>query len=231
MFARAFFFLYRHAMVPQFGLITPPIDDPAAFLPRFAALASSGALAVALLRVTAESDAAFKRKLDVLLPPLQEAGIACLIAPPDDPRLVARLGLDGVHARGSDDLEGLVEALKPNRIIGVGALRSRHEAMEAGERDIDYVMFGEPRADGSLPPLAQTIERAAWWAEIFTVPCIAYAPDLDAVAPLTETGADFIALGPWLFAADDPAELLAEARRIAKSSALAKAEALSAEQS
>lgn len=217
-------------MVPQFGLITPPIDDPAAVLPRFSALAASGALAVVLLNVTAESDAAYKRKLDMLLAPLQASGIACLIAPPADPRLVARLGLDGVHARASDDIGALIEALKPNRIIGVGALRSRHEAMEAGERDIDYVMFGEPRADGSLPPLTQTIERAAWWAEIFTVPCIAYAPDLAAVAPLTETGADFVALGPWLFEADDPAELLAEARRIAKSSALAKAEALAAVQ-
>ncbi len=53
--------------------------------------------------------------------------------------------------------------------------------MEAGERDIDYVMFGEPRADGFVPPLAQTIERAEWWAAIFNVPCVAYAPDLDSV--------------------------------------------------
>lgn len=210
-------------MVPQFMLIAPPIDDPAPYLTRFAALAETGALAVALLNVTAESDAALKRKLDLLTKPLQDAGIACLIAPPADPRLVARLALDGVQAGAGDDLGALVEALKPNRILGVGGLRSRHEAMEAGEKDIDYVIFGDPRPDGYLPPLSQTIERAQWWAEIFNIPCIAYAPDLDAVAPLAATGAEFVALGPWLFEADDPADLLAEARRIAKSGVMERA--------
>lgn len=210
-------------MVPQFMLIAPRIDDPQAYLARFSALAETGALAVALLDVQAESDAALKRKLDLLAAPLQAAGIACLVAAPDDPRLVARLGLDGVHASAGDDLGALVEALKPNRILGVGGLRSRHEAMEAGEKDIDYVMFGEPRPDGYLPPLSQTIERAEWWAQIFNVPCIAYAPDLDSVAPLAATGAEFIALGPWLFEAQDPAQLLAEARRIAKSGAMERA--------
>ncbi len=181
-------------MVPQFMLIAPEIDDPAPFLPRFQALASTGALAVAWLNVTAESDAALKRKLEILAKPLQDANVACLMATPKDPRVVARLGLDGVHAQASDDLGALVEALKPQRILGVGGLRSRHEAMEAGERDIDYVMFGEPRPDGFVPPLAQTIERAEWWATIFNVPCVAYAPDLDSVAPLTATGSEFIAV-------------------------------------
>lgn len=215
-------------MVPQFMLIAPKIDDPAPFLPRFRALASTGALAVAWLNVTAESDAALKRKLEILAKPLQDANVACLMAAPKDARLVARLGLDGVHAQASDDLGALVEALKPQRILGVGGLRSRHEAMEAGERDIDYVMFGEPRADGFVPPLAQTIERAEWWATIFNVPCVAYAPDLDSVAPLTATGTEFIAVGPWLFEAEDPAALLAEARRIAKSKVLEREERSSA---
>jgi thiamine-phosphate pyrophosphorylase len=44
------------------------------------------------------------------------------------------------------------------------------------------------------------------------------------VAPLTATGAEFIAVGPWLFEAEDPAAFLAEARRIAKSSAIERAE-------
>jgi thiamine-phosphate pyrophosphorylase len=214
------FHVIERVMVPQFMLIAPPIDDPASYLARFTALAETGALAVALLNVSAESDAALKRKLDILAQPLQAAGIACLIAPPADPRLVARLSLDGVQASAADDLGAWVEAMKPNRILGVGSLRSRHEAMEAGEKDIDYVMFGEPRPDGYLPPLTQTIERAQWWAEIFNVPCIAYAPDLDAVAPLAATGAEFIAVGSWLFDADDPADMLAEARRIAKSSVM-----------
>jgi thiamine-phosphate pyrophosphorylase len=133
---------------------------------------------------------------------------------------VARLQLDGAHIAGLSRLRDAIEGLKPDRIVGIGALKSRHDAMEAGESDIDYVMFGEPRADGSLPPFEQTLERAAWWAEIFTLPCVAYAPSLAEVAALARTGTEFIALGPWLFDEADPAEALAEARRIAKAEAL-----------
>jgi len=56
-------------------------------------------------------------------------------------------------------------------------------------------MFGEPRADGSLPPLEAVIERAAWWAEIFVTPCVAFAPSLDAVPRLAAIGAEFVAVG------------------------------------
>ena len=46
------------------------------------------------------------------------------------------------------------------------------------------------------------IERAGWWAEIFETPCVAYAPDADSVPALIETGAEFVALGAWIFAED-----------------------------
>ena len=72
--------------------------------------------------------------------------------------------------------------------------------MTAGETGIDYVMFGEPRPDGTLPPLDQVVERSAWWAEVFTTPCVAYAGAPEAVRPLASTGAEFVALGDWVFA-------------------------------
>jgi thiamine-phosphate pyrophosphorylase len=43
------------------------------------------------------------------------------------------------------------------------------------------------------------IERCRWWAELFNVPCIGYAPGPEAVKPLAATGAEFVALGPWAF--------------------------------
>ena len=48
--------------------------------------------------------------------------------------------------------------------------------MTLGEAGADYLMFGEPRPDGSLPALDEVVERAAWWAEIFETPCVAFAP-------------------------------------------------------
>jgi thiamine-phosphate pyrophosphorylase len=60
-----------------------------------------------------------------------------------------------------------------------------------------------------LPPLQAIIERAAWWAEIFETPCVAYAPSLDAVAALARTGAEFIALGEAVWShAEGPADAL-----------------------
>lgn len=209
-------------MVPQFLLVTPPVDDPAAFRPALEAALATGALDVVLLRLAPGADA--RRVVAPLKAPVQEAGAALLIEAPEDPRLVARLGLDGVHvpAPGPRFREAL-EALKPERIVGIGGLKARHDAMEAGEMDVDYVMFGEPRPDGTLPPLAQVAERAQWWASIFNTPCVAYAPDLASIGTLVATGAEFIGLGPWVFEGEDPAAMIAEARRMAKERAAAPA--------
>ncbi len=116
-----------------------------------------------------------------------------------DTQLAKLPGVDGVHISGrTGDIEKLlddaVKKFKPALIAGAGGLRSRHDAMSAGERDIDYVMFGEPAPDGYVQPFEQIEERTAWWAEIFNVPCVAYAPAISDVARLTSAGADFIAV-------------------------------------
>ena len=99
----------------------------------------------------------------------------------------------------------------------VSAGRERDDAMNAGEAGADYVMFGEPRPDGWTPPPEETLERAAWWAEIFQTPCVAYASSLDQIAPLAAAGADFVALGDALWKAASPETAAAEAaQRVAK---------------
>jgi len=67
--------------------------------------------------------------------------------------------------------------------------------MTLGEAGVDYLLFGEPRRDGSLPSLDSVAERAAWWAEIFETPCVAFAPSLETIETLAATQAEFIALG------------------------------------
>ena len=86
--------------------------------------------------------------------------------------------------------------------------------MNAGEAGADYVMFGEPRRDGFTPPADQTVERVAWWAEIFEPPCVGYAAALEDIAPLVEAGADFVALADAIWSAPAPVEALAQARAI-----------------
>jgi thiamine-phosphate pyrophosphorylase len=72
--------------------------------------------------------------------------------------------------------------------------------MVVAEAGADYVMFGEPDQGQHRPSLEAIVERVAWWADVFEVPCVGFAGDLEEVAPLAQAGAEFIALGDWIFA-------------------------------
>jgi thiamine-phosphate pyrophosphorylase len=77
--------------------------------------------------------------------------------------------------------------------------------MLAGETGADYVMFGEHDRRGNLPPREAVLERVRWWADLVEVPCIGYAASADDVRPLAQAGADFVALGDWLWTHPDGA--------------------------
>ena len=96
-----------------------------------------------------------------------------------------------------------------NHIAGAGRLHSRHDAMVCGEAGADYVMFGEPDAAGHRPSREAVIDRVAWWAEVFEIPCVAYAAELGDIDALVAAGADFIAVGDAVF--EDPRGLKAAA--------------------
>jgi thiamine-phosphate pyrophosphorylase len=87
--------------------------------------------------------------------------------------------------------------------------------MAAGEAGASYVMFGEPNADGARPAAEHTLERVAWWAEIFNVPCVGYAGSLDEIGPLAQAGAEFVALGDAVWQHDGgPADAIKRANAI-----------------
>lgn len=182
-------------------LVTPPVLDPGAISFRLMQAFAGGDVAAVLLRLAPGDERSLTERVKALAPPVQAQNVALVVEA--SAQVASRGGADGVHV--TEGVEAIAEArssLRQERIIGVGGLRSRHDAMDAGEAGVDYVMFGEPRPDGSLPPLPAVIERASWWAEIFETPCIAYAPDAESVPALVETGAEFLALGEWLFAED-----------------------------
>jgi thiamine-phosphate pyrophosphorylase len=91
--------------------------------------------------------------------------------------------------------------LKPARIAGCAGLASRHDAMTAAEQGADYVMFGDVQG-GHRPSFEAIVERITWWAEVFEVPCVAMAESLDEVGPLAAAGADFVAVGDFVW--NDP---------------------------
>jgi thiamine-phosphate pyrophosphorylase len=156
-----------------------------------------GAAAV-LLRLAESDELAMVNEVKRTAPPIQDAGAALLLD--GHPQLAARAGADGTHLAGPDALKAALPLLKPGRIVGADGLHSRHDAMMAGEAGADYVMFGEPDPSGHCPSLDALIDRVAWWAELFEIPCVAYAPQLDDIEALAAAGADFIAVGEALFA-------------------------------
>jgi thiamine-phosphate pyrophosphorylase len=207
-------------------LVTPPLGlgDLAAFAPRFAAALAAGDVASALVRVAPEAQGDVKRIAERMVEAAAPYETAILIE--GEPRLAARVGADGVHVAGvGNSLSDALASLHPQHIVGAGALRTRDDAMTAGEAGADYVMFGEPRRDGWTPPLDETVERVDWWAGIFVTPCVAYAARLDDVAALAAAGADFVALGGALWSAPSVEQAIATAEEAAREAAAARTEA------
>jgi len=199
---------------PRLMLFTPPIGDVAAFASRLSACVLSGEVAAVALAFADADERWLTNAVKGLAPLVQAKGAAALVV--DRPRIVARGGADGVHLTSAHDLAETLEARKSqDLIVGVAGLRLRDDAMAAAEKGADYLLFGEPRADGTLPPLAAVIDRVRWWAELFETPCVALAPSLDAVPDLVATGAEFIGLRECVWThADGPAAAIALARRL-----------------
>jgi thiamine-phosphate pyrophosphorylase len=201
-------------------LVTPAVNDAGRLADELAGLLPLADIAATLVRIELAPERVMIDTVKQLAPAVQAAGVALLVAEHAD--IVARAGADGAHLTGVDALTAALPSLKPNRIAGVGGLRSRHDAMLAGVAGADYIMFGEPGPDMRRPPLDAVIDRVAWWSELFVIPCVAYAASLEEIGPLCAAGADFAAVGDAVFA--DPRGAAAALREA--SERLHEAEAL-----
>jgi thiamine-phosphate pyrophosphorylase len=178
---------------PRLYLVTAPLDDPAACADQLAAALEAADVAAVLMRLAAGDERALINRAKALGPVVQGSGAALLLDGHAD--IVARAGADGAHLGDIDTFSAALSTLKPQRIAGCGGLTTRHDAMLAAESGADYVMFGEPDADGRRPGFDAVLERVSWWAEVFEAPCVAFAASLNEVAALVQAGADFVAIG------------------------------------
>jgi thiamine-phosphate pyrophosphorylase len=181
---------------PRLYLITPALSSAEAFAPKLETALAAGDVACVLLRFATQDEGARKKIAKALAPAIQQAEAAALAL--DDPQLAARAGLDGAHVTGAGEkLEAALESLKPERIVGVGALESRDAAMTVGETEADYLLFGA--LDARDNDAAATLEWTCWWAEVFNVPCVGVAHAPGEVEALAKSGAEFLGLGPDFF--------------------------------
>ncbi len=201
-------------------LITPPVGDCETFARKLAAALDAGDVAAVLLRLADSDERTLVNRTKAIAAVVQPRDIALLLDGRAD--IAIRAGADGAHLTGIAALTAALATLKPDRIAGSGGLRSRHDAMLAAEAGVDYVTFGEPDRSGgqggqgnqgnpgNRPAFDTVPERIAWWAELLQPPCVGYAANLDEVGALAQAGADFIALGDWIWT-DAPADSVAAA--------------------
>jgi thiamine-phosphate pyrophosphorylase len=183
--------------IPRLYLVTPRVDAAEAFARTLATVLDAADIAAVLLNLGDSDDRTLIGRAKAIATVVQRRDIALLLD--GRPEIVVRAGADGAHLTGIDAFTAAVGALKPDQIAGAGGVRSRHDAMLAAENGADYVMFGDPDQRGGRPPFDVLTERLSWWAEILELPCIGYAGDADEVRPLAQAGADFVALGDWIW--------------------------------
>lgn len=185
---------------PRLYLATPVVDDTTPLAQTLPALLAAADIAAVLLKLKPGDPRSLITRIKTLAPIVQAAGAALLLDGNSD--LVARGGADGAHVAGIDAMQEAMPTLKPDRIVGVGDLTTRHDAMSAGEAGADYVLFGEPDRHGQRPAADAIAERLDWWAELFEPPCIGFAQSIEEARLFAEAGADFVLVGDMIW--DDP---------------------------
>src|SRR3569623_887976 len=183
-------------IAPRLYLATPALADTAAHAASLPPLLAEFDVAALLLRLNDADERTLTTRIKTLAGPVQAAGTALLVD--RHANLVARAGADGAHV---DGLQAMEEAasLKPQRILGVGQLHTRHDAMIAGEHGADYLLFGEPDRRGERPSPEAIFERLQWWAELFEPPCVGYAATLEEAVLFAGSGADFIMVADFIW--------------------------------
>jgi thiamine-phosphate pyrophosphorylase len=178
-------------------LVTPTLDDPGPFTGELERALGAADVAAVLLRLADSGERTLIERAKAVAAVVQRRDVALVLD--GHPEIVARSGADGAHLTGIQTFAAAFAVLKPDRIAGAGGLRSRHDAMLAGEIGADYVMFGDPDRNGRRSDFEALQERLTWWTELFEIPCVAYAASKDEVESLAKTGADFVALGEWIW--------------------------------
>ncbi len=148
-------------------------------------------------------DAAFQKHAELVVPVIQEAGAAALVA--DNSRVAGRAKADGLHVTGGvTDLAEAIEKHTPKMIVGGGNAKDRHHALEIGEAQPDYIFFGKLDGDIKPEPHSKNLALGEWWSSMIEIPAIVMGgSDPGSVVAVAETGVEFVALGKAVFA--DPA--------------------------
>ncbi|MDM9620225.1 thiamine phosphate synthase [Rhizobium sp. AC44/96] len=181
-------------------LIVPEIADADEQAKIVADALKGGDVASVIVPQYGLNDGEFQKHAEKLVPLIQNAGAAALIA--GDSRVVGRSRADGLHLTGpATEIAEAIDKYADKLIVGGGNAADRHHALEIGEERPDYIFFG--KLEGDIKPEAhpKNLALAEWWASMIEIPCIVMGgTDPASALAVAETGAEFVALRLAVFA-------------------------------
>ncbi len=180
-------------------LVTPEDIQPEPFAALAARALAAHPVACLRLDLGAAPEERWRVAANHLLPVAHGHDVALVIA--EHHRMVAPLGLDGVHLGASRvPVREVRRALGPDRIVGAFAGVSRHIAITLAEAGADYVALGPVGETGALGDGSRAEDALfQWWAEMIETPVVAEGGVGPADAVRLAPFADFVVpgLGVW----------------------------------
>lgn len=196
-------------------LIVPQAEDAGLQAKALEDALRGGDVASVIIPQYALDDDSFQKRAEVLVPIVQAAGAAALVA--GDSRVAGRVKADGLHVIGGlEPLAEAVEKFTPKMIVGGGNADDRHKALEQGEANPDYIFFGKLEGDIKPEPHPKNVALGEWWASMIEIPSIIMGgSDVASVVAVAESGVEFVALRQAVFAhAGGAAQAVAEANAL-----------------
>lgn len=196
-------------------LIVPQAEDAGLQTKALEDALRGGDVASVIIPQYALDDDSFQKRAEVLVPIVQAAGAAALVA--GDSRVAGRVKADGLHVIGGlEPLAEAVEKFTPKMIVGGGNADDRHKALEQGEANPDYIFFGKLEGDIKPEPHPKNVALGEWWASMIEIPSIVMGgSDVASVVAVAESGVEFVALRQAVFAhAGGAAQAVAEANAL-----------------
>lgn len=183
-------------------LVTPPDYSPDSFVPLLSEALAGGDVASLIVTAPGGDEHRLAAAAAALVPVAAARGVACLIH--NDRRIATRNKADGVHVdTGADDVAEAVEAYRGRGIVGAGNVTTRHDALDIGEAEPDYVFFGRLDGDRDDAIFPKALDLAAWWSEVTIVPAIVMGGrTIASVEEAARAGIAFVALSAAVW--DDP---------------------------
>ena len=167
--------------------------------PILARVLDAGDVACVFISAAGLGEQAFLSRCKSLVPLIQEKDVAVIIA--GDSQIFGRAQADGILIEnGNDALKDAIARFSPHKIVGCGAIRERHRALEAGELNPDFIFLGSLDKDIRAQPHRKNLAMADWWSKLVEIPCAVMGGNsLESVIDVAKSGAEFVVLSKAIF--------------------------------